>query len=743
MKKIKNIISIVLFVLALGFAPTSCTPKEEDNVAKAVRGSQSVLEFAADSPQGQVLTVFSDAQWHVKAPDWITVDPSTGFGKTEVTVIASSNTDSKGKLAPRKDTLIFSGNTLASRYTVIVKQDGDAYRNATEKSVKDLASLKDEDPVIVKQATVAALTSKGYVITDGTANSYVLAKSDVKIGESIDIKGIKGTMNGMAVIKQVDGVSVLSEGTFTAPEPLVITETIATYKPNAMDYIKFSGVESSGNIVVTIEEQDYAVTLVDPAEGLSIDGLTAHKIDVTGYSYGVVGANTIAILPVVVKDNGPAVVPKPDKLLKAKWRFTTKLLTDYASYFGGTAGVVDLKEGFGDLYVPSNIEGDGKITYYQVDKTGTSPSDGNPKRIVGGTGHPYITGAWPGDYWQFSATDNYEYPAETKLHIIFYTRVSGTGQKYWMLEYFDGKDWKPADEYPVATETSTGTNAQYNFIESKSNVKVECYWTLAAPCREPKFRMRCVANWQLNDKGALENPNGGTCRIADNDDGGDDIGPLFEVTDSPGGGDIPVHQTFFQDDFSWTEPIAAAVKAAGQPVGKTVEGEGTDAPNIWGIEDLAKAFEPVFKEKGYTDLNKAEKLVYLQDGYLKFSRTGGHNTALQLEVSTLPDTPTDVLISFDYCMMVQGSGAIDEGPMGVLLIGDGEFENGTKLSAGLVSAQTTGKFLWNKSGEIKAKGVTNKTKFVFLMERVWVDGAFKWNVGGAGRFFLDNIVIKN
>jgi len=210
MKKIENIISLALSVLAIGFALASCTPKEGDNLAKAVRGAKSVLEFAADSPQGQMLTVFSDAQWHVKAPDWITVDPSEGFGKTEVTVLAASNTDSKGMLAPRKDTLVFSGNTIASRYIVIVKQEGDAYRDASEKSVKDLASIKDDEPLIIKNATVAALTSRGFVITDGTANSYVLAKAEVKSGSSVDIKGIKGTVNGMPVIKQLDGISVLS-----------------------------------------------------------------------------------------------------------------------------------------------------------------------------------------------------------------------------------------------------------------------------------------------------------------------------------------------------------------------------------------------------------------------------------------------------------------------------------------------------------------------------------------------------
>lgn len=134
--------------------------------------------------------------------------------------------------------------------------------------------------------------------------------------------------------------------------------------------------------------------------------------------------------------------------------------------------------------------------------------------------------------------------------------------------------------------------------------------------------------------------------------------------------------------------------------------------------------------------------MYLQDGYLKFSKTGGHNTALQLQVNTLPATPTEVEITFDYCMMVQGDGMIDEGPMGVYIIGDGQFDNGTKLSDPQVSAQVTSQFLWNKSAVLKASGVTKDTKFVFLMQRVLrADGSFNWGVSGAGRFFIDNIEI--
>ena len=225
-------------------------------------------------------------------------------------------------------------------------------------------------------------------------------------------------------------------------------------------------------------------------------------------------------------------VARDNNALRAKWRFTTSLLSNYANYFGGTSGIVDKEEGFGGLYVPSNVEGNGRIEYYQIDKSAYSVS-GNPKRMVGATGHPYVTGAWPGDYWLFSASDGHEYSAGTQLHIKYLTRISATGQKYWMLEYFDGEAWKQAKEYEVSTEAETGTSAQYNYIAKTSNEIVECSWTLAAPCSEPKFRMRCVANWQSNGNGALAKPNGGTSRIADNDDDGEDAGPVLEVTSEP------------------------------------------------------------------------------------------------------------------------------------------------------------------------------------------------------------------
>ena len=51
----------------------ACTTEPVDTVAKAVLGDVAVMEFAAKTPAEQVVTVYSDGDWHTTAPDWITV----------------------------------------------------------------------------------------------------------------------------------------------------------------------------------------------------------------------------------------------------------------------------------------------------------------------------------------------------------------------------------------------------------------------------------------------------------------------------------------------------------------------------------------------------------------------------------------------------------------------------------------------------------------------------------------------
>lgn len=203
--------------------------------------------------------------------------------------------------------------------------------------------------------------------------------------------------------------------------------------------------------------------------------------------------------------------------LYVEWLFNAETMKEdngYLATFGGPEpGSFYKTAGDGGFYVNSNVAGNGRITFVQIDKTELDEA-GKVARYVGESGHPIVTGVWPGDYWLFEASDGMEYPAGTVLNISFITRISGTGQLYWMIEYWDGEAWMPAEE--VETAEVNGEIVSYNFTPTtkKSNSAVDVSWTLTKPCTEMKFRYRCVANWQSNGNGALPVPNGGTCRIA-------------------------------------------------------------------------------------------------------------------------------------------------------------------------------------------------------------------------------------
>lgn len=742
MKRFNTIFKTLALTAFAAALLVSCEP-EPDNVAKAVLGDVSVMNFTAKSPKAQTVKVVSDGEWHTTAPEWITVDPSTGSGTTMVTVTASENVDAQGMLEPRKDTLIISGNSLASRLMIFVNQEGDAYRNAQHLTLDKVAALADGKSFILDEATVVAITSAGFVVNSGTTNVYVKSDASVAIGDAVSVKGIKGNVNNLPAITQADDVTVKSSGTYAYPEAIKLNEVIAGYTASAMEYVTVSGVVNGKNLVVTVDEVEYSIQQIDAPDELSISGLNANKVDITGYTAGVIGAKQFAIITTAIKDNGPAVVPRPEKLLYAKWRFTSTTMTSYQDFFGGTSGKLDKAEGFGGLYVPSNVEGNGKIEYYQIDKTDLD-NNNKASRIIGSTGHPYVTGAWPGDFWQFSATDNYEYPAGTQLHIKYMTRVSATGHKFWMLEYFDGAEWKPAEEYPTQTTTDTGESVQYNFIEPTSNTVVECNWALAAPCREPKFRMRCVANWQANGSGALTAPNGGTCRISDNGDEGEDAGPVFEVVSAPeggGGGGIPAGTIVFEEDFEWLAPYATAASAPDDVTSNSVG----SSPNIFTTEALnpiladlqTKGFGYIWGGKGL-EWSTAEpdsgngRTLYLQKNYLKFGKSD-YNSGIILPALSSLTASANVELTFDWCWCMTGGSKPDIMTLTAEVVGG----VATELTSAQPTAEDQTKLEWQHAS-VTITGATAETRIVL---RPTNSDPYVQNTRGQNRWYLDNIKI--
>lgn len=202
----------------------------------------------------------------------------------------------------------------------------------------------------------------------------------------------------------------------------------------------------------------------------------------------------------------------------------------------------------------------------------------------------------------------------------------------------------------------------------------------------------------------------------------------------------------FFDDFGWLTPLIDTYTAAGGKVGDTIGNKKDDsAINIYG--DAVKAFTlPAFANAGYEDMNPSLELIYLQDKYLKFNKTGGKNTSIRLPKLPLTSA-TDVTVEFDHAAMVQGSGKVDDSGVVVVIEGDGQFENGTKYSDVLAINQAKGEYCWTHSSA-KIKGATANTRLVVVMYRVLkkdadgnYTGEYNYKVSGAGRIFIDNIKI--
>lgn len=212
----------------------------------------------------------------------------------------------------------------------------------------------------------------------------------------------------------------------------------------------------------------------------------------------------------------------------------------------------------------------------------------------------------------------------------------------------------------------------------------------------------------------------------------------------------------FSDDFSWVAPMVSAWNDANsgkkKKIGDTVgsSGKDTEAPNVYSDATIKASFAAAFKAQGYEDLNPSDKLIYLQDQYLKLGKTKGFNNAIRLPKVNALTSPSDVFVEFDHATMCQGDGTCDDAKIVVVIEGDGEFENGTKCSDILPVIQENGTYRWTHSGTL-VKGMTSETRLVVVMYRVVMskdsNGVYKFNnkynfkVSGAGRIFLDNIKI--
>lgn len=712
-----------LSLVAMAGAITSCD--KSDNVAKAVMASANALTFPGEEASEQIITVYSDAEWTADVPEWVTIDPSTGSGTTDVTVSVNANMRDGALDNPRRSELVFHGKTLMSRATVIVNQSGDKFRDVKNFTISEVAASDDETVVIVPTAQVAALTSKGFVATDGSSAVYVLSSEEVAVGDAVEIWGTKGADKGLPAITNADKVIVSSNSAVSYPSAKDITSEIDTYKAESREFIQVSGLLKGSSLKLD-GEHTVSVAVLDAHSSLEIAQLNNHNVVLYGYFAGLV-SNTINVIAAKFDDKGAAAGTGS---LPVEWYIGVKgdNNINFAETFPKSGTIAATKN-----------EGEIKYVYDLTDNNGN-----NKFKLDVESGNPRCTGPWPGDYWDFAT--NASAKAGETVEISFETRTSATGHKYWRLEYLDGTEWKVAG---TALKTSEpGSEIVYTHTmnaDGKTNVFVDTKVTYENATSMIEFRFVCAANWQAKG-GALGARNGGSARLTVTDPADSSRQPTIKKVS---GGSETGKTVVFEDDFSWVDPIVSAYNAAvtDKPIGDTVGDKNKDAeaPNVYNAA-LKEAFFKLFDEKGYEDMCPSEEVIYLQPGYLKFGRTKGHNTSLRLPKLNL-DAASDIDVEFDFAAMAQGSGTIDDTKLVVVVEGDGEFANGTKYSDLITQNQGKDELFWTHA-KTTVKGATANTRLVIVMYRVLegyetaaYTGNYKYNVSGAGRFFLDNIKI--
>lgn len=305
MKKYINYF-LVSVIIALGCVATSCKD-DETTLSRAVLASTDVLEYEGIPSGPQIITITSDADWVCEAPEWVTVSPASGHaGQTEVEITVADNIRDRDLDNPRKASVLFKGRNLESIATVIIRQNGDKFRDPIDYTIEAMEAAEDETVVRLPNMIVTALTGNGFIATDGT--NYVYVKEPViavETGQKVSIIGEKFTDN--MKMAYVLGEKISDEGSAVIPEktPVDITETVDEIKGNKYRYVSVTG--SYNGTAVEIKGKANKVYTVDAADQLGMSQYIGHNINVTGY-YAGAASPVVNIIPTAVEDLGLDVV---------------------------------------------------------------------------------------------------------------------------------------------------------------------------------------------------------------------------------------------------------------------------------------------------------------------------------------------------------------------------------------------------------------------------------------------------
>ena len=199
--------------------------------------------------------------------------------------------DANTTTAARTATIQFKAAN--SSKSVTVTQEGVP---PTGQSITDIVALPDASGVETLESTVAAKTTKGFVLTDGATAIYVYdnGANAVEIGDVVKVLATKTTYNGVPELATVTSVEKTGTEAVSYPAAKDVTADAATYAATVAEYIQYTGVlKVSGNYInVEIDGADPATkqgSVVNPVDALGAKDYDGKKVTITGYFNGLSG----------------------------------------------------------------------------------------------------------------------------------------------------------------------------------------------------------------------------------------------------------------------------------------------------------------------------------------------------------------------------------------------------------------------------------------------------------------------
>ena len=165
-------------------------------------------------------------------------------------------------------------------------------------TVSDIIALDKGAEVASATSLVTAVTSRGFVATDGSKAVYVYTHGTdfngiAKVGDNVKFSGSKTLFNNMHEVEKVSALEVVSSGNEVKyPAAKDVTAEAMTYTAPEAEYITFAGTLAvSGNFFnVNIDGADSATkqgSVVYPVDTDALKALDGKHLRFTGYFNGL------------------------------------------------------------------------------------------------------------------------------------------------------------------------------------------------------------------------------------------------------------------------------------------------------------------------------------------------------------------------------------------------------------------------------------------------------------------------